>query len=163
MDIAQLIGLEAKLASQTALARGGELEEAGAVQLVRFSPLLITAEVDDAATCVRFQLVDGDLRWYCTCDEGRNGAFCAHCVATARSVGRRMGQSAVGGAARSPGNGATRSPDGDGAVRSPEGDGALRSSGGGDAAQPSGSRTERNDSPGVSSATASASTARIAS
>ncbi|MFD0883671.1 hypothetical protein ACFQ08_03745 [Streptosporangium algeriense] len=85
-DIAKLIGFEAKLASQEALARGGDLERAGAVQLVRFCPTLITAEVDDAAACVRFQLVDGDLRWHCTCDPGRKGAFCPHCVATANSV-----------------------------------------------------------------------------
>ncbi|MER7207939.1 hypothetical protein [Streptosporangium sp. NPDC000239] len=85
-DIARLIGFEAKLASQEALAHGGDLESAGAVQLVRFCPTLITAEVDDDAACVRFQIVDEDLRWFCTCEPGRKGNFCAHCVATANSV-----------------------------------------------------------------------------
>ncbi|MEV7009712.1 hypothetical protein [Streptosporangium sp. NPDC051022] len=119
-DIEGLIRPEAGLATQAALARGGELERADAVQVVRFSRLQVTAEVDDAAACVQFQVVDGALRWYCTCDSGRNGVFCAHCVATAQAVGRRT--------AHSPG-----------------------------------SRTDRNASPAVSSATASVSTVRIAS
>ncbi|MFF0575082.1 hypothetical protein ACFY19_31165 [Streptosporangium saharense] len=89
-DIARLIGFEAKIASQEALARGGDLERADAVQLVRFCPTLITAEVDDDAACVRFQIVDEDLRWHCTCEPGRNGDFCAHCVATAKSVARAV-------------------------------------------------------------------------
>ncbi|MEU4830689.1 hypothetical protein [Streptosporangium sp. NPDC023615] len=110
--IADLIGAEAERAGQAALARGGELARAGAVQLVRFGPALVTAEVDDGAACVEFRLVEEALRRYCSCPEGREGVFCAHCVATAQSV--RM-------------------------------------------------RTERKDSPGASSATASARTVRTAS
>ncbi|WP_436758545.1 hypothetical protein [Streptosporangium sp. V21-05] len=84
--IADLIGTEAERADQAALARGGELARAGAVQLVRFSPPRVTAEVDDGAACVEFRIVDETLLWHCSCPEGRNGAFCAHCVATAQSV-----------------------------------------------------------------------------
>ncbi|MFI6506269.1 hypothetical protein ACIBCT_01570 [Streptosporangium sp. NPDC050855] len=111
-EIADLIGAEAERAEPAALTRGGELAGAGAVQLVRFSPALVTAEVDDGAACVEFRVVDGVLRRHCSCREGRAGAFCAHCVATAQSV--RM-------------------------------------------------RTDRKDSPGASSATASARTVRTAS
>ncbi|MDP9863432.1 MULTISPECIES: hypothetical protein [Streptosporangium] len=112
-EIAELIGAEADRAGQAALARGGELEKSGAVQLVRFSPSVVAAEVDDGAARVEFRLADGVLHWWCTCAEGRdNGAMCAHCVATAQSVR---------------------------------------------------SRTDRKASPGASSATASASTVRIAS
>ncbi|MGC5009336.1 SWIM zinc finger family protein [Streptosporangium sp. DT93] len=110
--IADLIGAEAERAGRAALARGGELAGAGAVQLVRFNPTLVTAEVDDDAACVEFRIVDETLRRYCSCPEGRDGVFCAHCVATAQSV--RM-------------------------------------------------RTDRKDSPGASSATASESTVRTAS
>ncbi len=84
--IADLIGTEAERADQAALVRGGELAGAGAVQLVRFGPPRVTAEVDDGAACVEFRLVDGILHWHCSCPEGRNGVFCAHCVATAQSV-----------------------------------------------------------------------------
>ncbi|WP_433250204.1 hypothetical protein ACQPYK_03760 [Streptosporangium sp. CA-135522] len=112
VGIAELIGPEVDRATPAALVRGGELERSGAVQLVRFSPSLVTAEVDDGAARVEFRAVDGAMRWYCTCAEGRDGVFCAHCVATAQSVRRR---------------------------------------------------TERKASPGASSATASASTVRIAS
>ncbi|WP_271222573.1 hypothetical protein [Streptosporangium carneum] len=91
-DIEGLTRPEAGLATRAALARGGELERAGAVQLVRFSPILVVAEVDDGAACVRFQVVEGDVRWQCSCDSGRNGAFCAHCVATAWTVGRTTAQ-----------------------------------------------------------------------
>ena len=136
MDVAELIGLQAGFAPRAALARGGELEREGAVQLVRFGPLVVIAEVDDAAACVHFQLVDGALRWCCTCDPGRDGAFCAHCVATAWSIGRR-----------------TARPVGREGVR-PAAVGTDQSAG---------SRTERKASPGVSSVTASTSTARIAS
>jgi uncharacterized Zn finger protein len=87
--IADLIGVEADRASPAALARGTELEKSGAVQLVRFSPTLVTAEVDDGAACVEFRIVEGALRWYCTCIEGRSGVFCAHCVATAQLVRAR--------------------------------------------------------------------------
>ncbi|GAA2867279.1 hypothetical protein GCM10010517_26840 [Streptosporangium fragile] len=111
-EIANLVAAEARRAGQAALVRGGELERSGAVQPVRFGPSLVTAEVDDGATCVEFRLVDGVLRWYCTCPDGRGGSFCAHCVATAQSV-------------------------------------VIR--------------TERKDSPGVPSETASASTVRMAS
>lgn len=89
LRIADLIGMEKDRAGQAALARGGELERSGAVQLVRFSPPLVIAEVDDAAACVEFRIVDGALYWYCTCLDGRNGIFCAHCVATAQSVRTR--------------------------------------------------------------------------
>ena len=84
--IADLIGAEADRADQAALAHGNELEKSGAVQLVRFSPPLVTAEVADGAACVEFRIFDGALHWYCTCLEGRSGTFCAHCVATAQSV-----------------------------------------------------------------------------
>jgi uncharacterized Zn finger protein len=84
--IADLIEAEAERADQAALARGGELARAGAVQLVRFGPPQVTAEVDDGAACVEFRIVDETLRWHCSCPEGRKGAFCAHCVATAQSV-----------------------------------------------------------------------------
>ncbi|WP_371781295.1 hypothetical protein [Streptosporangium subroseum] len=84
--IADLIGAEADRADQVTLAHGNELEKSGAVQLVRFGPPLVTAEVADGAACVEFRIVDGALRWYCTCLEGRSGTFCAHCVATAQSV-----------------------------------------------------------------------------
>lgn len=97
-QIAELIGLEADRAAEAALAHGGELERSGAVQLVRFSPSLITAEVDDGAAYVEFRVVDGVLRWYCTCAEGRGGAVCAHCVATAQSVRRRTDRKASPGA-----------------------------------------------------------------
>ncbi|MFF3442191.1 hypothetical protein [Streptosporangium sp. NPDC002721] len=84
--IADLIEAEAERADRAALARGGELAGAGAVQLVRFSPPRVTAEVDDGAACVEFRLVEGALVWHCSCPAGRDGAFCAHCVATAQSV-----------------------------------------------------------------------------
>ncbi|GAA4180998.1 hypothetical protein GCM10022252_04700 [Streptosporangium oxazolinicum] len=87
--IADLIGIEAERAGQAALARGGELAGAGAVQLVRFGPPQVIAEVDDGAACVEFRIVDEALRWHCSCPEGRNGVFCAHCVATAQSVRMR--------------------------------------------------------------------------
>ena len=90
--IADLIGAEADRASQAALAHGNELKRSGAVQLVRFSPPLVTAEVDEGAACVEFRLVEGALRWYCTCFEGRSGAFCAHCVATAQLVRARASE-----------------------------------------------------------------------
>ncbi|MER5419703.1 hypothetical protein [Streptosporangium roseum] len=96
-QIAELIGLETDRAAEAALARGGELERSGAVQLVRFSPSLVTAEVDDGAAYVEFRVVDGVLCWYCTCAEGRSGALCAHCVATAQSVRRRTGGKASPG------------------------------------------------------------------
>jgi|GEM_PF-6615895 len=84
--IADLIEAEAERADQAALVRGGELARAGAVQLVRFGPSRVTAEVDDGAACVEFRIVDETLCWHCGCPEGREGAFCAHCVATAQSV-----------------------------------------------------------------------------
>lgn len=84
--IADLIEAEAERADQAALDRGGELARAGAVQLVRFGPPRVTAEVDDGAACVEFRVADETLVWHCSCPEGRNGAFCAHCVATAQSV-----------------------------------------------------------------------------
>jgi uncharacterized Zn finger protein len=84
--IADLIGAEADRAGQAALAHGNELQKSGAVQLVRFSPPFVTAEVDEGAACVEFRIIEGALHWYCTCLEGRSGAFCAHCVATAQSV-----------------------------------------------------------------------------
>jgi uncharacterized Zn finger protein len=90
--IADLIGAEADRASQEALAHGNELEKSGAVQLVRFSPPLVTAEVDEGAAHVEFRMVEGALRWYCTCLEGRSGVFCAHCVATAQLVRARAGK-----------------------------------------------------------------------
>ncbi|MDP9847199.1 hypothetical protein [Streptosporangium lutulentum] len=90
--IADLIGAEADRADQAALEHGDELEKSGAVQLVRFSPPLVTAEVDEGAACVEFRIVDGVLRWHCTCRDGRSGLFCAHCVATARSVRVRTGK-----------------------------------------------------------------------
>lgn len=106
--IAELVKAEAERAGQSARAQGGTL----AVQLVRFSPRLVTAEVDEGAACVEFRIVDETLDWRCSCPEGRGGAFCAHCVATAQSVS---------------------------------------------------TRTDRKDSPGVSSATASVRTVRMAS
>lgn len=110
--IADLIGTESARAGQEARTRGDALARSAAVQLVRFSPSLVTSEVDDGAACVEFRVVDGALRWHCSCPEGRTGLFCAHCVATAQSVR---------------------------------------------------TRTDRKDSPGASSATASVRTVRIAS
>ncbi|WP_326634929.1 SWIM zinc finger family protein [Streptosporangium sp. NBC_01755] len=106
--IAKLVEAEAERAEQPVRAQSGTL----AVQLVRFSPQLVTAEVDEGAARVEFRIVDGALSWYCSCPEGRSGVFCAHCVATAQSVR---------------------------------------------------TRTDRKDSPGVSSATASVRTVRMAS
>ncbi|GAA4225265.1 putative Zn finger protein [Streptosporangium album] len=87
--IAELVGPEMGRAARAAVTRGDELERSGAVQLVRFSPSLVTAEVDDGAAHVELRAVDGVMHWRCTCAEGRDGAFCAHCVATVRSLTRR--------------------------------------------------------------------------
>ncbi|WP_449061798.1 SWIM zinc finger family protein [Planomonospora algeriensis] len=95
--MSELTGAQLSGAAQAVLARGDELERSGAVQLVRFGPLRVTAEVDDSAACVDFQVADGVLRWSCTCREGREGAFCAHCAATAQSVRRKTERKAFSG------------------------------------------------------------------
>ncbi|GAA3443668.1 hypothetical protein [Planomonospora venezuelensis] len=94
MRVAELVESELARAAEAVLTRGGELERAGRVQLVRFGPRLMTAEVDDGAACVEFRIADGSLEWYCTCAEGRRGVFCAHCAATAQSVRRRTDKNA---------------------------------------------------------------------
>ncbi|GAA3127858.1 hypothetical protein GCM10010466_18320 [Planomonospora alba] len=97
-EMAELLGSQLERAAGPALARGGELEQAGAVQLVRFGPLCVTAEVDDGAACVEFRRDAEDaLRWFCTCAEGRRGVFCAHCAATAQSVRRKTDRKAFSG------------------------------------------------------------------
>ncbi|MFF5210333.1 hypothetical protein [Streptosporangium sp. NPDC000396] len=101
LRVADLVEQEVGRAAQEALARGDELVRSRAVQLVRFSPSLVIAEVDDGAACVELRAVDGVLRWHCTCPEGRNGGFCAHCVATARSArSRASGKEVSTGVAR---------------------------------------------------------------
>ncbi|MFC4058756.1 hypothetical protein ACFOWE_10650 [Planomonospora corallina] len=97
MEMAELLGVRLEGADRAALVRGDELEQAGAVQLVRFGPLRVTAEVDDGAACVEFLRDADDLRWSCTCAEGRRGAFCAHCAATAQSVRRKTERKAFSG------------------------------------------------------------------
>ncbi|MBG0827404.1 hypothetical protein HS041_06460 [Planomonospora sp. ID67723] len=94
MRVAELVESELAHVPEAVLARGDELERSGAVQLVRFGPRLMTAEVDDGAACVEFRVTDGFLEWHCTCSDGRRGAFCAHCVATAQSVRRRTDKNA---------------------------------------------------------------------
>ena len=89
-QVAELAETEVAQAAQAVRARGGELEMAGAVQLVRFAPQVVTAEVDDCAARVEFTVVEGRFRWYCTCGDGRAGAFCAHCVATALATRKRV-------------------------------------------------------------------------
>lgn len=89
--IAELVGPEMDRAARATVIRGDELERSGAVQLVRFSPSLVTAEVDDGAAHVELRAVDGVMHWRCTCARGREGAFCVHCVATVRSLTRRTG------------------------------------------------------------------------
>ncbi|GIH91008.1 hypothetical protein ACFFMN_32465 [Planobispora siamensis] len=92
--VAELIEAELARTAEAVLAEGGELERAGAVQLVRFGPAFIAAEVGGGRERVELQVVDGALKWYCTCDAGRQGAFCTHCVATAQSVRRRTDKNA---------------------------------------------------------------------
>ncbi|GLW08815.1 hypothetical protein Misp01_39450 [Microtetraspora sp. NBRC 13810] len=88
-SVAELIESQVVRTVEAVRLRGTELEKAGAVQLVRFAPLVVTAEVDDAAAHVELTVVEGSLRWFCTCREGRAGAFCVHCVATALATRRR--------------------------------------------------------------------------
>ncbi|GIH76249.1 hypothetical protein [Planobispora longispora] len=95
--VAELVDAELGRAAETALATGDELERSGAVQLVRFGPLLVIAEVGDASARVEFRVADDRLEWYCACPEGREGAFCAHCVAAAQSVRRRTDKKASSG------------------------------------------------------------------
>jgi uncharacterized Zn finger protein len=86
--VAALIEAELSQTTESVRSRGAELERAGAVQLVRFAPFLITAEVDDAAAHVEFTIVEGCLQWFCTCPAGRTGVFCHHCVATTLATRR---------------------------------------------------------------------------
>ncbi|GAA0426616.1 hypothetical protein Acor_83670 [Acrocarpospora corrugata] len=81
---------ESQLSATTPQARirGRELEMAGAVQVLRFTPRMVVAEVDDSTTRVEMGVTDEYLWWYCSCVEGRTGAFCGHCVATALAIGR---------------------------------------------------------------------------
>ncbi|MCG5220647.1 hypothetical protein [Streptosporangium sp. KLBMP 9127] len=88
--VAELAETQVAQVAPAVRARGGELEAAGAVQLVRFAPQVVTAEVDDCAAHVEFTIVDDSLRCYCTCAAGRTGDFCAHCVATALATTRRV-------------------------------------------------------------------------
>ncbi|SDG45084.1 hypothetical protein SAMN05421505_104195 [Sinosporangium album] len=88
-SVPELVEVELERACEAARARGAELERAGAVQLVRYAPSVVTAEVDDHAAHVEFAVVDGVLTCFCTCRDGRAGEFCAHCVATALAACRR--------------------------------------------------------------------------
>ncbi|GII93524.1 hypothetical protein [Sinosporangium siamense] len=95
-SVPELVEAELERAAEAARVRGAELEAAAAVQLVRYSPSTVTAEVDDGAAHVEFAMVDGALTCFCTCRAGRAGEFCAHCVATALAARRcvnRNGQS----------------------------------------------------------------------
>jgi hypothetical protein len=87
-SVAELVGTQVAQAAQAVRARADELEKSGAVQVVRYAPMVVTAEVDDAAAHVELTVVEGALRWYCTCAEGRNGTFCPHCTATALAACR---------------------------------------------------------------------------
>jgi uncharacterized Zn finger protein len=87
-SVAELVMSCLATAGDRERARGRELAGAGAVQLVRFAPLDVRAEVDDDAAHVQLSVVNGELRWRCTCAEGRAGAFCPHCVATALTARR---------------------------------------------------------------------------
>ncbi|MEU7003427.1 hypothetical protein [Nonomuraea sp. NPDC046570] len=92
MLLGDLAELQLELIADAVVERGEALE--ASVQLVRFAPLVMTAEVDDAAAHVELSVIDGTLRWFCTCAEGRAGAFCAHCVATTLARRRLLVQSA---------------------------------------------------------------------
>ncbi|MFI0423369.1 hypothetical protein [Spongiactinospora sp. 9N601] len=96
-SVAELVESEVARVSQAVRARGVELEREGAVQLVRYAPLVVTAEVDDAAARVELTIVEGSLCWFCTCAEGRSGAFCGHCAATALVACQRKGTLARSG------------------------------------------------------------------
>ncbi|GGS82879.1 hypothetical protein GCM10010156_46940 [Planobispora rosea] len=97
VKVAELVCSELGRATEAALTAGDELERSGVVQLVTFRPLLVIAEVGDASARVEFRMAGDHLEWYCTCPEGREGAFCAHCVATAQSVRRRTDKNASSG------------------------------------------------------------------
>ncbi|MDF5754995.1 hypothetical protein [Spongiactinospora sp. TRM90649] len=88
-SVADLVEAEIARAAQTVRAGAAELEQGGAVQLVRYAPLVVSAEVDDDAAHVELTVVEGSLRWFCTCAVGRGGAFCVHCGATAIAACRR--------------------------------------------------------------------------
>ncbi|GAA5082058.1 putative Zn finger protein [Thermocatellispora tengchongensis] len=88
-SIAGLLEAEIARAPDAVRARGAELNRSGAVQVVRFGPSAVTAEVDGPAHRVEFTLVNGTLHWFCTCPEGRAGAFCHHCVAAAHSTPKK--------------------------------------------------------------------------
>jgi hypothetical protein len=89
--LGELAELQLGEAAQPVIERGERLEPA--VQLIRFAPLIVRAEVDDQAARVELAVVDGRLHWFCTCREGLAGAFCAHCVATTLARRRVLVQS----------------------------------------------------------------------
>jgi uncharacterized Zn finger protein len=77
------------------LQRAGEvLRAAGGVTIVEFSPLRVSAQVEDGGAQHRAELVstqDG-LSISCDCLEGAGGRFCPHTVATAIETWERAPQ-----------------------------------------------------------------------
>lgn len=92
MLIGELAETQVWLAAPQVVEQGEELEES--VQVVRYAPTVVTAEVAGGAAHVELRVVDGSLAWFCTCGEGRKGVFCAHCVATTLARRRLLVQSA---------------------------------------------------------------------
>ena len=91
MLLGELAETQLELTADTLVERGEALE--ASVQLIRFAPQIITAEVDDDSAHVELSVLDGALRWFCTCPEGRLGIFCVHCVATTLARRRLLVQS----------------------------------------------------------------------
>ncbi|GIH23587.1 hypothetical protein Aph01nite_18970 [Acrocarpospora phusangensis] len=89
VDLAELQVIDA---TQEARSQGGDLERAGHVQVLRFTPASVVAEVEGPATRVELAVTEAGLRWYCSCAEGRVAAFCRHCVATALTILHRLGR-----------------------------------------------------------------------
>ncbi|WP_202638813.1 SWIM zinc finger family protein [Bailinhaonella thermotolerans] len=87
--VADLVSEETlwELAEERAYHEGYGL--APVVQLIRFAPLVVTAEIGTSALYVELTVTGGELRWFCTCPAGRAGLFCSHCVATALIACRR--------------------------------------------------------------------------
>ncbi len=69
------------------LRRGRALADGGAVRLGQFSPLAVTAEVDDGSTySVELASTAQGLRWSCSCN---SEGFCVHATAAAIETWRR--------------------------------------------------------------------------
>jgi uncharacterized Zn finger protein len=89
-DLVEAASFE-ELAGADERAAGWELADRGAVRLVAFEPIRVTAEVADGEPWPRVELAtSGDqLDWSCSCHAGPPVGACRHVVAAGLEAWRR--------------------------------------------------------------------------